>query len=156
MSVVKCREMSASGRILTAKQESAIVALLSYPTIAEAARAVKVTDRTLFRWLQDPAFQEAYRRARWDAIGQAISQLQQGAREAVDCLRKRARGYTVLEEEFKRDSRGKRVRFKKTRKELHPDVAAARAILELAMEAAKTEDLEARIVELERALKRRH
>ena len=49
---------------LTPKQEQAIVALLNEPTVTRAARALGVNDRTLYRWLDDPTFSGAYRRAR--------------------------------------------------------------------------------------------
>jgi DNA invertase Pin-like site-specific DNA recombinase len=41
---------------LTAKQEAAIVALLSQRTTRAAAKSAGVNEATLWRWLQEPEF----------------------------------------------------------------------------------------------------
>jgi hypothetical protein len=46
-----------------------------------------VGERTLRRWLRDPAFAEAYRAARREALEQATAQLQAATCEAVETLR---------------------------------------------------------------------
>ncbi len=56
---------------LSAKQEKALAALLVSPTIGEAAQSARVGETTLFRWLQEPAFQEAYRAARLQVLSAA-------------------------------------------------------------------------------------
>lgn len=48
---------------LSPQQEGAIVALLSDPGLMGAAKAAGVGKATLWRWMQKPAFREAYRRA---------------------------------------------------------------------------------------------
>lgn len=53
------------------KQEDAIAALLTQPTLAEAARQTGVGEKTLRRWQQDPSFQSAYREARRTTFGRA-------------------------------------------------------------------------------------
>src|SRR4051794_5680210 len=70
------------------KQEEAIAALLSQPTVEQAARAVNIGTRTLIRWLQNPEFKIAYHKARRDAFGQATARLQQAAGAAVMTLLK--------------------------------------------------------------------
>jgi hypothetical protein len=134
---------------ITPKVERAIAALVSEPTIAAAAEASGVAVRTLFRWLQDPDFREAYHEARRQIISHAVTRLQQATDEAVEALVKRARGYQFTEEEFKRMPIGGVIRIKKTRKQLHPDTAAAVAILQLAFKGVEIEELEARIAKLE-------
>ena len=75
------------GQKFRRQQETAIVALLSQPTLDEAAKYAKVGGATLWRWLKRPDFQEAYRQARREALGQATGQLQQAASLAVSALR---------------------------------------------------------------------
>lgn len=68
------------------KWERAIVALLTYPTIGEAARSVDMGESTLLRWLSEPNFQAAYRETRRQCVESAIARLQQSACEAVTTL----------------------------------------------------------------------
>ena len=65
------------------KKEAAIVALLSQRSVDEAARTCDVPVRTLYRWLQEPEFQKAYRAARREAFGQATARLQQATGAAA-------------------------------------------------------------------------
>jgi hypothetical protein len=73
---------------MTRKQESAIVALLTAGTVAEAAEACGVSETTLGRWLQDPAFSARYADARREVLQSAVADLQVVAREAVGTLRR--------------------------------------------------------------------
>lgn len=68
------------------KWEDAIVALLAHPTIPEAARGCGISDRTLWRWLQDSDFQSAYRVARRQVVEKAIAELQGACSDAVKAL----------------------------------------------------------------------
>lgn len=80
--------MRDSASKLDQKQEDAIVALLTHRNIEEAARAIEVAPSTLFRWLKDPEFDQAYREARRMAFRQSIGRLQQGATAAATTLLK--------------------------------------------------------------------
>ncbi len=71
---------------LSPNQEKAILALLQEPTIAKAAMAAKVGERTLHRWLSDSDFGRAYRKARREAFGHAIALTQHYAPLAVNTL----------------------------------------------------------------------
>ena len=62
--------------------------MLAHPTIADAARSIGVGESTLRRWLREPAFCEAYRVARRQAVEVAIGTLQQAAAEGVTTLRR--------------------------------------------------------------------
>ena len=53
--------MSGNVTELKPKQEEAIMALLSNRTVEDAARVVKITPRTLYRWLNEPGFDAAIR-----------------------------------------------------------------------------------------------
>jgi hypothetical protein len=57
--------MTAPGRGKCPRQaEAAIAALLAEPTIEAAARKAGISESTLLRWLQEPAFKAAFRAAR--------------------------------------------------------------------------------------------
>jgi Helix-turn-helix domain len=73
---------------LKPKQEEAILALLSNRTVEDAARAVTITPRTLYRWLKDSGFDAAYRQARRAAFGQCVARLQQASSAAVSVMLK--------------------------------------------------------------------
>ena len=70
------------------KWEQAIAALFLQPTVVDAARSIGVGESTLRRWLGEPAFCEAYRAARRQAVEVAIGTLQQAGAEAVTTLRR--------------------------------------------------------------------
>ena len=114
---------------LTPKQESAIVALLNEPTIARAASSINMAERTLYRWLDDPAFSGAYRRARREAFAQAIALTQRYAPAAVHALAK-----IMSDETATHASR----------------VSAASALLRFSRESLELDDLAARLEALER------
>jgi hypothetical protein len=80
--------MSGNVTQLRPKQEEAILALLTTPNVEQAARTVKITPRTLYRWQNEPAFDKAYRKARRDAFGQGTARLQQAAGAAVSSILK--------------------------------------------------------------------
>lgn len=112
------------------KKEEAIAALLSQRNMEEAARAAGIGTNTLFRWLQIPEFQAAYRQARREAFGQATSRLQQGSSAAASTLLK-----IMLDKDAPTSSR----------------LRAAESVLAHGAKAIEIEDIEARVSELERA-----
>jgi hypothetical protein len=73
---------------LTPKQDQAIIALLNEPTIAKAATALGVSERTLHRWLEEETFHRAFRKARREAFAQAIAVTQRYTPMAVHTLAK--------------------------------------------------------------------
>src|ERR687885_2119307 len=114
---------------LTPKQDALIAALLTSPTIQDAARTVGVSETTAHRWLRtDEGFTAAYLKARREALGQAVARLQQLSSGAVAVL-----ANVAADKQAPASSR----------------VAAATKILELAIKAVELEDLEARIAALE-------
>ena len=123
--------MAGQNGALTAKQQKALAALLSEPTIEKAAAKVGVGERTLYTWLGESAFGDAYRTARREAVGQAIARLQQVSGGAVAVL------VNVM---------------------ANPDtppatrVAAAKTVLETAIKAVELEDLAARLAALEQRM----
>src|SRR5262245_10490381 len=80
--------MKGHGERLTRKQEQAIAALLTLPTIEQAAASMDLNEKTLRRWLTDPAFLAAYREARRQIVEGAVAELQQAAKDAAATLRR--------------------------------------------------------------------
>jgi hypothetical protein len=64
---------------LTWRQEKAITTLLTHATVPAAAKACGIGKATLWRWLQQPAFQERYQAARRQLMEDAVSLLQKAS-----------------------------------------------------------------------------
>ena|SRR5436309_16143376 len=122
--------MTGHGAKFGRKKEEAIAALLSHRNIEEAARAIGVGYKTLLRWLELPEFRDAYRKARREAVQQAVARLQQATGAA---------GLTIL------------------KLMTDPNVPAAvrlraaECVFDHAIKAIELEDIEVRVAELERA-----
>src|SRR5579871_2990960 len=112
------------------KQEVAIVALLSHRSIEEAARAVPIAAKTLIRWMKEPEFDAAYRKARRLAYGQSIARLQQASSAAATTLLR-----IMADPNAPPSCR----------------LRAADSVLSHASKAIEIEDIDARVSELERA-----
>lgn len=111
---------------LTPRQQRGIVALLTQPTIADAARATGIGEKTLRRWLALPEFQVSYHQERQHMFRDAVGRLTQIARRAVDTLDQH------LDAERPADA-----------------IRAAVAILDHARQAIELDDLAGRISALE-------
>lgn len=74
------------GQKLNHKQEALIAALLTERTYAAAAEKAGVSESTLYRWLRQPGFRGAYRRARRELVETAIGRIQAGTGQAVESL----------------------------------------------------------------------
>ncbi|MEH7440477.1 hypothetical protein V7182_23805 [Neobacillus drentensis] len=113
------------------KQEKAIAALLTEPTIQLAAEKAGVGETTLYRWMKEETFDKAFKEARKSALSQTISRLQQTTTDAVNTLK------SVMEnEEAPASSR----------------VTAAKTVLEMAFKAYELEDLASKVEEMEQYL----
>ena len=115
---------------LGAKQEAALLALLSSRNVEEAARTAGVSPRALYRWMKEPAFNEAYRAARRAAFGQTVARLQYASSAAASVLLK------VLADPATPPS---------------TKVRAAESVLAHTIKAMEVDDIDARVTELERA-----
>ena len=122
--------MAGNGNKLKPKQEEAILALLTNPSVEHAARAAKIGPRTLYRWQQDPEFDRAYRKARRDAFGQGTARLQQASGAAVSTVLK-----IMVDQHAPASTK----------------LRAAELVLTHGAKAIELEDVEARVSELERA-----
>jgi hypothetical protein len=98
--------------------------------VEEAAKAVGLAPKTLFRWLQIPEFDEAYRKAKRAAFSQSTARLQQAASAAVSTLLK-----IMVDTNTPPSTR----------------VRAADSVLDHAKQAIEIEDVEVRVAALEQA-----
>jgi hypothetical protein len=112
------------------KKEAAILALLTARSIEDAARTAQIPPRTLYRWLQEPEFDAAYRKARRAAFAQATARLQQATGAAVSTLLK-----IMVDTNAPPSTR----------------VRAADSVLDHAKQAIEIEDVEVRVAALEQA-----
>jgi hypothetical protein len=119
---------SVAGSKRLRQEEAAIASLLTEATIESAAQKAGVGERTLVRWLQEPAFKAEYRAARRSVVESAIGRLQQAATQAVDALTRNLTCGTPAVE-----------------------VGAAKAVLDQAIKAVELIDLAERVEALEQA-----
>ena len=72
---------------LSNKQQAALAALVSQPTITLAAAKAKIGERTLYRWMaEDAAFKTEYLKLRRGVVNNAVFQLQKACNDAVATL----------------------------------------------------------------------
>ncbi len=64
----------------------AIRALMLEPTIEKAAKSAGIGERTLYRWLREDDFREAFDLARREALSMSIASLQAATSDAVSAL----------------------------------------------------------------------
>jgi len=119
---------------LSPLQENAILALLAQTTVAKAAETCGVPERTLYNWMDEPAFSTAYRKARRQAFRQAIALTNRYTPMAVNTLAK-----IFNDPAFPGAAR----------------VSAASAMLKFSRESLELDDLAERIEALEIDLKER-
>src|SRR5687768_6339121 len=67
-------------------EDAALAALLSQPTLAQAAQQAGISESTMLPWLADPAFKARYREARRQVVELAVTNLQQATAAAVETL----------------------------------------------------------------------
>ena len=118
------------GEKRTRKQQQAIAALLTVPTMAEAAARCGISEKTLWRWSQNPEFAAAYRKAQQRLLESAINALRQAALTFADTLR-----IVAADASAPPASRA----------------TAARSGLEVLLKAVTIQDLEQRVNELEKS-----
>lgn len=117
---------------LTLKQEKVIAALLSEVTITAAANKAGVGERTIYTWLNEPVFKEAYRVACRASVQQVIAQLQNASNNALSVL------LEIMNDKKEKAS----IRL-----------TAAKTLLENGIKAFELEDLAQRVETLEKQFK---
>jgi hypothetical protein len=116
------------GDALPAKQELALRAVITHPTLKEAALAASVSETTLWRYMQDEAFARRLREARRDAVNHAVIRLQRASSDAVTVLQS-----LMMKEDAPASAR----------------ITAARTVLDYAIRAVEIDELKTRIDQLE-------
>jgi transposase-like protein len=71
---------------LSREQEKAIVALMTNPTVFEAAKQLKVHPNTLRNWLKQPTFARAYEEARKGLFARVVAHLQAAMVKVTEAL----------------------------------------------------------------------
>jgi len=122
--------MKGHGTKFGLKQEQAIIALLTQRNVDEAGRATGIAPNTLLRWMKEPEFDAALRKARRMAYSQSIGRLQQASSVAATTLLK-----IMVDPNSPPSCR----------------LRAADSVLSHAAKAIEIEDIEARVSELEQA-----
>ena len=122
--------MTGHGAKFPRKIEQAIAAILTQRNIEEAAKAIGVSTKTLLRWMKDPKFDAELRKARRAAYGQCTARLHQVSSAAVSVVAK-----IMLDGSAPASAR----------------LRAADIVLEHTAKAIEIEDIEVRVVALERA-----
>lgn len=117
--------MAGNGR--TSADSVLIAALAGGATVAAAARLARVSERTVYRRLEEPEFCQQITAARADMLTRAVGGLAQASTAAVDTL----------------------AALLKPRVAATVRLGAARAILELGTRLREAEDVERRLAELE-------
>jgi len=123
------------GQKLTRKKERAIAGLLTCGTIAAAAEFAHISEATLGRWLARDDFQASFREAKKRLFDEALTNLQLAADVAINTL------VSILQNEEK--PAGARV-------------TAARVVLDTAIKTIQIEEIEQRLMKLERLLSERN
>lgn len=123
------QEISGNCR-LSAKQEKAVSLLLGNHTIAEVAKQVGVTERTLYNWLRHSDFQERLELEKKKLREQAFDKLRTTLNKAVECLE------NLLE------SKAESIKLR-----------ACQTILDYNIKLAEIKELEERLEKLEDAVK---
>lgn len=71
---------------LTLKQEKAIIALMTQPTLQEAAQSIGVSYVTINNWLKNPFFNQEFKRMRDKSLDSALGKIQNSSNNAVNVL----------------------------------------------------------------------
>lgn len=69
-------------------KEKALTALLNSSTITDAAAASGLSERTLYRYLEEGDFKKQFRSARREMVEHSITEIQKATTEAVETLRR--------------------------------------------------------------------
>lgn len=120
------------GQKLSRHGERVLAALLAHATVAEAAKASGVSERSIFRWLQREDFHARYASAKRAVVDEAVSDLKAATSAAVATLRRNLTCGNAFAEN-----------------------TAAQAILTQVFKAIEQEELQERIARLEKALEQK-
>lgn len=123
--------MTATQKGLTTLQRKAIPVILASKTITEGVKKAGIKRETFYQWIRDPEFKAVFTRQRQEIVDLALHELKTSTSEAV----------CVLRELLKAEGEGVRLR-------------TAQTILDNVLKSIEIENLEMRVEELERCIKR--
>jgi hypothetical protein len=112
----------------TRKMDAAIAALLTSPTIADAAKQCGVSRRTMQHWIKRESFRKQYAAAKRELLDSTINRLRTIGNEAATALQR-----VIADKETPAST----------------TVSASRAVIEILLKNHEIEVLEARIEKLE-------
>lgn len=75
-----------TSEVLSKNQLKAVEALISYDTVADAAKACGLGRDTLYRYMRDPLFDGELRKAKRAMVDQAVTSLQRSCKDAAAAL----------------------------------------------------------------------
>ena len=110
----------------------AVIAVLSAPTLKQAAQDLGISESTMYRWLEKEDFLEAMREARQQATKQAFAKLQKGTSRMVDVL------FSIAEDQMAPHS---------------ARVSAAKSVLDAVIKVTEDEEIICRLNRLEKLSK---
>jgi len=113
---------------LNARQERALSALLTSPTIKDAATVARLSETTLHRYLRDEVFAASYRTARRETVAHLTTRLQADSSSMAQVLK------DIAED---------------TSAPASARVTAARSVIDFTLKSVELEDLAERIGALE-------
>lgn len=87
--------------VLTSKQKAAVNALANGFTRSQAAEAAGINERTIYKWLREPAFTAELGRAREAALQSGVTQLTGEMETAVSTLSDSMRGEEVTADQIR-------------------------------------------------------
>jgi len=128
LSATRLPGAAAKAKPLTAKQELALTALMTAPTQEAAAKSAGISTITLWRYMKQAEFRDAYEAARREVAGETVTELQRSSLNAVKTL-----NAISMNNEAAVTAR----------------VSAAKAILDMSFRAAEVADFKARLESLE-------
>ena len=79
--------MTGHGEKMSRKQESAVAVLLAEPNLSAAANRAGISERSLRRWMRQPAFKAAFDETRRVIFNSALTLVITSGVEAVETLR---------------------------------------------------------------------
>lgn len=113
---------------MTARQQKALAALLTCPTVREAAKTAGLDESTIRRYKQNPAFMAEYRRRSAELLEVATDKAKAAMPPAIDRLR------IIVDDD---------------QQQAQQQIAAARAVLEYGLRLVEANDFETRLRALE-------
>ena len=113
---------------MTPRQQKALAALLTCPTVREAAKVAGLDESTIRRYRQDPAFMAEYKRRCAEMLETATDKAKAAMPPAIDRLR------GIVDDDQQQPQQ---------------QIAAARAVLEYGLRLVEANDFETRLRALE-------